>query len=731
MEMHLMHLLYSFAIVILIYRRQYFYAYGDSCTCDNSTQSMDCAGVIPQSVPVGIINVHIVDVTEVITNNAFLDPSWKSIHRLSVVSGDSSNVELYDFTFWTLSEVIYLQLSLQSLKIIHSKAFHGLDHLKTLALTNCVRVFFESFYNVMMDLNNFPRMQVLMVNRLSNYNTLGGLSMNKTLIECMEERNITEIHIDYARIDFIDLTAIHLMGSSLRKVSARHTIISKVHAIYPISCRSLVYLDLSGFTLWYPLDPINIVNAVIDVSLHVSVFRLMLPSLRVLKLDDILSSQSYAKNATVIANYDMITQIREVSLKNNMCEYMDIVLDTNMFPYLERIEFQNNGLEYANPKFLIGLVSLKFVNASENYLYRMENNKKTPLGELFRYAKNLEILDLSKNGLAVIPIEILTVNLKVKRLHLGFNNIKDFNLTNAPCLKYLDLQSNRIGYIDSDNRHAIDMVLKRSDGTFRINLRDNPLICSCEKRMFLSWFLKSPVFDINSKAYTCLYDGSYHVIDEILVNKLNEDCDRASNIRKFVIVAIISVAMTVFMSIVLFFIIRISCRNMKRRKLIQKGIRSLNEHTLEYEFPIFISYSNTDVDFVFEHIIYPINQHLREITELDDDTFVATGDQQFRAGFSIHDEIQRCIEQSAVMLVVVSNAYCTSAYCRNEIETSVELDKPVVLLFLEEVNEANMPKVMRRVFKKCVRAKMNYVDGQLQVVPSWENICNSLLELIG
>jgi len=74
---------------------------------------------------------------------------------------------------------------------------------------------------------------------------------------------------------------------------------------------------------------------------------------------------------------------------------------------------------------------------------------------------------------------------------------------------------------------------------------------------------------------------------------------------------------------------------------------------------MFLSFSSEDDLFIDTRVMQPLEQCLR--TRINNEIKpVATGDTMFRAGMYIHDEIISCLEQSKVMIILLTDHYCRS-----------------------------------------------------------------------
>ena len=113
-----------------------------------------------------------------------------------------------------------------------------------------------------------------------------------------------------------------------------------------------------------------------------------------------------------------------------------------------------------------------------------------------------------------------------------------------------------------------------------------------------------------------------------------------------------------------------------------------------------------------------------------DRELICFGDRHFRPGHTIFSEILRCLEESKVVVVVLSRNYCQSDYCKLDIEQAQLMRKPIILILTEHVKEEAMNNVIRGVFKNTTRARFVVEDGRYRLEPDWDQVCMSILQLI-
>ena len=88
------------------------------------------------------------------------------------------------------------------------------------------------------------------------------------------------------------------------------------------------------------------------------------------------------------------------------------------------------------------------------------------------------------------------------------------------------------------------------------------------------------------------------------------------------------------------------------------------------------------------------------------------GDTAFRLGKYIHDEIITCLEKSKVVLVLLTNNYCRIKYCMMEFQKATYLDKPVIFMVKDKVDEQLISPAMRLHYNHNTRIIWTQDNGK-------------------
>jgi len=159
-------------------------------------------------------------------------------------------------------------------------------------------------------------------------------------------------------------------------------------------------------------------------------------------------------------------------------------------------------------------------------------------------------------------------------------------------------------------------------------------------------------------------------------------------------------------------------------------LEHLRQGTFWFKFVAFVAYSSEDDDVVLNHLYPELTAKMSKITDVNMTDLITIGDFHFRPGFTVNAEGHRALTESGVVLAVISRAFCASAYCKDELEQAHSLKRPIVLIFIEEVDEHDMGEIVHHLFKSKVRVQYRREGDQSVIKPDWSIVCTSVLQLI-
>ncbi|XP_045180593.2 uncharacterized protein LOC123539877 [Mercenaria mercenaria] len=364
----------------------------------------------------------------------------------------------------------------------------------------------------------------------------------------------------------------------------------------------------------------------------------------------------------------------------------------------------------------------------------MANRNSTLFGHLIAFYPNLKKLKLSSNRLTMIPKQMFNTNKNLEEIELSSNLLTQvtFRLEHLVNLKILSLQNNRISILNYDSRLILNSLLMTINTDRNISatlqIANNPISCSeCDTLASIEWLSTTSLSygDIHCKNP----EGNLISIDHIATNFVQEECDRAVRIRNAIVLSVL-IPISIIISMVL-----IMCKwrtNRQKqfyRKKMEQKIRKIQMNELDTKYLIFLAFSSYDYNFLNNNVFGPLKHHLQLKTGTDRD-LICFGDKNFQLGKPVHDEMALCLQQSAVVMLLLSRSFCNSEFCRMEFDMALFMKKPFILMIKDELDESEMVPSLQELFKRNTRLLWERRDNHFYLRTSWDNVVNSVLELV-
>ena len=113
-----------------------------------------------------------------------------------------------------------------------------------------------------------------------------------------------------------------------------------------------------------------------------------------------------------------------------------------------------------------------------------------------------------------------------------------------------------------------------------------------------------------------------------------------------------------------------------------------------------------------------------------DRDLVSFADASFMPGQTRVSEITRCLKGSSVFVAVISRNYCNSDYCKYEIQEARRMEKPIFLMFIEEVDQNYMDLRIWGIIRNYLHETIILDNGEYKPRLGWKYFCNFILGLI-
>ena len=228
--------------------------------------------------------------------------------------------------------------------------------------------------------------------------------------------------------------------------------------------------------------------------------------------------------------------------------------------------------------------------------------------------------------------------------------------------------------------------------------------------------------DIN-ESLKCKLDSEERMIDRHLIAHIEFLCKRNIVIAVFCTYAMIVVILT----LVMVYLLILEFRRIAHRKQIREAVGNYKTQQAEKPFPVFLSFCSEDDEVVMKDIYPNLETGLKKILDTDSQC-VATGYDAFRPGYSLADEIIRCVEASSVVVFFITNRFCRKSWCRNETLVAYYEYKPIVLMLWENIDLKLMPRYLHKHYLN--HARVHWIpdeNGVRKMRPGWEKVCEVIV----
>ena len=605
--------------------------------------------------------------------------NFKNLTRLKRINfscrPSCTMVSLTNESFVNIASVTHLNLSYCNISTVENGTFACLRELTYLDLSYNMVLGFITLRNVSYDLQ-FTKIEVL--NYTKVYKTFGIQTwINKCDICFLANTTLKELHLNRNRISGFEIDALPYLPPELETIYLEHNQFTVGPYLAQVSCADkLKRLELSvqsassGLIKDYnaelyiqekhvsttdvcklppfPIKPncksykdklLSWHNVVLPTQLEVLNYRsssFMLqftsPLVSPIKLTNSLRSIDISDNIMFnLSGYFLVCdKLEYVKMSDNFCSYVSEEFASS-FRNVKILDAENNKLGQQLNGDTEGLT---FKQLQKLTTLKLRNNLIDVLSEkAFNYSKNLEVLDLSLNGL---------------------NSIK-FRFDHMRNLSQLYLQENKLSTLPVE---LLEHMTKYSNN-ISIDLSKNPLTLSCANLELIRWIKRHPKYFVNVESYSFLNDsGETIMFKDINTELLDRICRNYTVIIVFSVIFILT-----FISIAISGMVyryRWRLRYMYYMiKAKRNGYTQIpdTDEDRQYQYDVFISYANENYQFVTGELFEKL-----EAAGLS----LCLHQKDFLPGSYIAENILQAIRKSRMTVIILTNEFLQSKWCMYE-----------------------------------------------------------------
>ena len=699
-----------------------------ACICSGTR--LKCFQVQPSVLPDGVSEVSLSEIPVADILN-FTDSSWHNVTYLSLSLGSEQTLSnsrfirtLHEFEFSGLKNLKYLRIRCNCYLKIGTNAFYGLQNVRGLDLSN----------------NTVSSLRYDIIHGLSGNNILPNISelfLSYIAVGSFTDSlSLLDLHIAMRNkpLKLLDLSGTRVMLFPPSVTERRPDILPQLKTLnvsrlgptglylsYIEHMKNLQTLDVS-----YPFLPRTVSECnnygYQTLCNFKSALRLRMP---------ITVTQLYAKHV-----FRTDIELRGTSNSTHLCIFTNVskkntsICLTGRLNHIQKLVVPENSVTYIQPDLFQPFERLVYLDLSRNELGEVISND-TCAQLLFNELHAIETLLLSNNGIKIIPKHTFRNNRYLKILDLSCNNLEtvNFGINDLMHLEHLDISFNNISVLDSASCSFLKALtfgqkMSFNSSTSHINtkvtLDGNPISCSCENVCFLEYILEL------NETHTCFLEleDKIVVINDLSLRKSMYMCKRSIVIGVF---STLSVIMVILIAVTTYFVIH-EKRKIRLKRLKETGIEMYDMNPKKRA--VFLSFSGDDEDFVMKTVLPNLESGLKRVLNTENDC-VLTGATSFRLGYSIKDEILRCIEQTSVVMFFLSDTFFKKPWCRNELYKAFCENKHIVLMIWGKVNVKQMPRILRNHFETYTRVHWSLESGDPVMTPGWDQLCEDIVRLIG
>ena len=710
----------------------------NKCSCHGSTVKCDLLhvdGKVEPDLPDGTDHI-------ILKNWGQWNLTWDSVTHLDLLDTsyacNQSILQLRSLISLRIYTKLFFNhfgiLDIQSRLGVRELHFSGIKNFSFVDVTSLLRA------------PRFSTVEVLVIDSISSDNDDPPLIISSSFFtELSTKSELRRLDLTNLNLNSIDILATRC-PPKFNYLSIRGSEVDRVESHYGIHktrvCKTLKTLDASKTTFRQISAVLKVAASFSNMYITGQFFNIYLyryfRNVENIFLNDINRTPLTVTGFTLdLSSYKF--RVRRIDLSHNYAKFLSGTYISHAEIGIEEVNISFNILEYVSPRLFNHANFLRKLDLQSNRLYKMQTDFPVDFVDGFQRLSNLRYLDLSNNQLTEIPQGTFLKNRELRHLDLGHNELTgiSFSLSTCAYLEYLNLAGNKIYVRDIKSLEPLNEVvftrrrnidnndkIKTPEAVLKIDLSGNSFSCLCENSDLQTWMVDySDMLVSNvSDGYMCFYNGKEYNIMLEEVKEISNICYRQHMLRML----LPSLGLIILISMVIIFFIR-------RRMVRDQGVRQLLQRLHQDEFPIqfltFMSHCSADDELVIDYILPKLSQSLKEVTKTDRD-YICLGDKHFRPCHVIVEEVMRCIEQSAVVVLVISNKYIQSPWCDMEAKEAETQRKPIVLILTENIDEQEMSFVLKEIFNRYTRFKcFTKEEGQHEVSATWKTLSESIVEL--
>lgn len=424
---------------------------------------------------------------------------------------------------------------------------------------------------------------------------------------------------------------------------------------------------------------------------------------------------------------------------------------------LQYLNLKNSTIFYIDIGSFDGLTSLKFLSLERNPF-----PNRTFCPEVFAGLRNLEELELAYCAITHLPLDIFKRLPSLRRLDLNRNQIKTIDsVVFSPLtrLEWINLSWNMLSawstrlfkhnpkmtalYVNNNKiTHFTKAILEDILVLDTLDLSGNLFNCVCSNFKVFSNLNRSTMSHIlsllnqmpNTKCVTEKFTD-YTIMEYFNKTYLGNECKLMPNdiLLDYLIPSIVLLIICALTAIILYiyrwhirYWIFLTKMFLSRRAQFNRSV-SLEGHD-NYLYDAFVSYSSEDRNFVVR--LVAMLENYEPFLKL------CVYERDFEIGTFISESVLECVSRSRKTLLIISNSYIKSQWCRWEAQVAENhrlffeneygecVNDSIIMVKLGTISQANLSPMLKYLMKTRIYLQWDSDDSKQRQF--WEKLRNAL-----
>lgn len=397
---------------------------------------------------------------------------------------------------------------------------------------------------------------------------------------------------------------------------------------------------------------------------------------------------------------------------------------------LEILDMSDNLCNEMPYNFFNHIKSLQFLNISGNRLGKVFQPRGDNITDnVFTNLKHLKVLDISNNKLLRLSKDFFMDLNALEVLNLSSNIIDNWNtsLSNSPCLRFLDLSSNKLDtlpkYLLEDLELKVDNKCNKGFNIV-VDMEANPIDCTCRNLPFLRNLNTSRVYFLFANSDQCHLKSGERVqlnkadVIPILVEELETECQET---QTWPTITAVVIASSVTSVIICFVIHRY---RWKLRYIYYSRNKRYRHEGFErlFEYDAFISYTQDNASFIKTTLVPELEGRYG--------LKVWVADRNATPGASVAENITHAIYNSKKALLLIDRKYCKESWCDYEMNMahteSVETNRSMlIIVIMEKFPFKSLPINVMRMLR--TEKSIEYPEHPQDLDTFWATVADNIL----